>query len=92
MRGRSKASTETRQRILEAALSCFMRQGYNSTTMDDIAGESGTSKGTLYWYFKSKEELFESAIRSFFEEDVMTETLTAIDTAPTAAAMGSSIR
>ena len=35
-----------------------MRKGYHRATMDDIVAESGLSKGTLYWYFKSKKELF----------------------------------
>ncbi|GAB4542577.1 MAG: TetR/AcrR family transcriptional regulator [Anaerolineae bacterium] len=57
---------ERRQQILDAALACFARKGYHKTTMDDIVTESGLSKGTLYWYFKSKDELFFSLINSFF--------------------------
>jgi AcrR family transcriptional regulator len=51
-------SAERRQQIFQAALSCFARTGYYQTTMDDIAAESGLSKGTLYWYFDSKKNLF----------------------------------
>jgi len=64
---RSQASTETRARIIQAALACFMRKGYNNTTMDDIVAESGLSKGTLYWHFESKQDLFEAALLSVFE-------------------------
>jgi len=51
-------SVERKQQIFEAAISCFGRQGYHKTKMDDIAAEAGLSKGSLYWYFKSKKELF----------------------------------
>jgi AcrR family transcriptional regulator len=57
---------ERRQQIMEAALACFARKGYHKTTMDDIVAESGLSKGTLYWYFKSKDDLFVSLVKSFF--------------------------
>ncbi len=49
---------ERRQEILDAAMRCFARTGYHKTSMDDIVAESGLSKGTLYWYFKSKRDLF----------------------------------
>jgi AcrR family transcriptional regulator len=51
---------------MDAALACFARKGYHNTTMDDIVAESGLSKGTLYWYFKSKDDLFLSLVKSFF--------------------------
>lgn len=45
-------------RILEAAISCFSRQGYHPTTVDDIADEAALSKGAIYTYFESKEQIF----------------------------------
>jgi AcrR family transcriptional regulator len=51
-------SEARRAQIYEAALRCFGRDGYERTTMDGIVAESGLSKGALYWYFKSKKELF----------------------------------
>jgi len=51
-------TAERRQQILSAAMNCFLAKGYHRATMDDIVAESGLSKGTLYWYFKSKKELF----------------------------------
>jgi AcrR family transcriptional regulator len=63
---RPDRAQERRQQILDAALACFARKGYHKTTMDDIVTESGLSKGTLYWYFKSKDELFFSLVTSFF--------------------------
>jgi AcrR family transcriptional regulator len=44
--------------ILRAAVTCFARQGYHRTTMEDIAAEAGIAKGAAYVYFASKEELF----------------------------------
>lgn len=55
----ARAKSEiTKQKILEAALSAFKKQGYSSTSMDMIRDESGVSKATLYNYFPSKEDLF----------------------------------
>ena len=49
---------QRRQEIIYAAEKVFFTKGFNSTTMDDIASEVELSKGTLYLYFKNKEELF----------------------------------
>lgn len=55
----------TQEQILQAALACFAEKGYHKATMDDIVAASGLSKGTLYWHFKSKHELFISLIDWF---------------------------
>ncbi len=47
-----------RERILEAALDVFTRRGYGDAAMDEIATESETSKGGLYFHFASKQALF----------------------------------
>jgi len=47
-----------RESLLESALKCFGEKGFHSTTMDDIVAYSKTSKGLIYNYFKSKEELY----------------------------------
>ena len=44
--------------IFEAALKNFSKFGYDQTKMDDIAKSANVSKGTLYLYFQSKEDLF----------------------------------
>jgi AcrR family transcriptional regulator len=59
-------SEERRAQIYQAALACFARKGFHLTTMDDIVAESGLSKGALYWYFKSKKELFISLCQELF--------------------------
>ena len=48
-----------RQQILEAAFSCFSRQGFHQTRMADICREAQLSPGTVYRYFRSKEEIIE---------------------------------
>ncbi len=54
----------TRHRIVEAALRVFARRGYHEATMDDIAAASRLSKGALYLYFPSKQDLFLSLVDS----------------------------
>ncbi|WP_337861921.1 TetR/AcrR family transcriptional regulator [Nitrososphaera sp.] len=49
---------EVRDRIIHAAIESFSQAGFDRTKMDDIARRIGLSKGTLYLYFKSKEDLF----------------------------------
>lgn len=80
----TKTADETHRRILQAALKCFIQQGYHATTMDDVAAASHTSKGTLYYHFKSKDDLFESAIRWFFETSIGPEALAPMEASPTA--------
>ena len=48
---------DTRRRILSAALDCFEERGLAATRMEDIARSAGVAKGTIYNYFKGKEEL-----------------------------------
>jgi AcrR family transcriptional regulator len=50
--------------ILAAALASFAERGFAATRLEDVAGGAGISKGTLYLYFKSKEELFEAVVRA----------------------------
>jgi AcrR family transcriptional regulator len=46
------------QRILDAAAALILRWGYNKTTLDDVARQSGVAKGTIYLHWKTREELF----------------------------------
>jgi len=63
--------TPTRQRRKEArpaeltaaALDLFVEKGFTATKLDDIAARAGVSKGTLYLYFTSKEDLFKAVIQ-----------------------------
>jgi AcrR family transcriptional regulator len=49
---------ETRARLLDAAQEVFLRDGYESAQLDEIAATAGRSKGAVYTHFKSKEDLF----------------------------------
>jgi AcrR family transcriptional regulator len=48
---------ETRERILDAALTLFREQGFDHATMRDIASKANVATGAAYYYFRSKEEL-----------------------------------
>jgi AcrR family transcriptional regulator len=62
-------TTDTRRRILDAALACFLEDGYEQTTIARIRERSGASNGALFHHFVSKEAvadaLFVEAIASF---------------------------
>jgi AcrR family transcriptional regulator len=63
-----KVSSETRSdrrraAIIDAARACFFVTGYGGTSMSSIAKLLGGSKGTLYAYFKTKDELFEAVVQ-----------------------------
>jgi AcrR family transcriptional regulator len=49
---------QKKQEILDSALKCFGRKGFETTTVDEICLESGVSKGAIYNYFKSKDEIY----------------------------------
>jgi AcrR family transcriptional regulator len=49
--------------LLAAALELFTERGYAATRLDDVAKRAGVSKGTVYLYFSSKEDLFKAVIR-----------------------------
>ncbi len=50
--------TELREKIMQSAMENFAKHGFDRTRMEDIAAEAGLAKGTLYLYFKNKEDLF----------------------------------
>jgi len=55
---REREKEQRRNDIIDAAEKIFFAKGINTATMDDVAEEAELSKGTLYLYFKSKEELY----------------------------------
>lgn len=56
-----------RHQILEAAMACFARKGFHSTTMEDIGQEAGLSPGVAYRYFTSKEDIILATIQQSVE-------------------------
>lgn len=53
----SPAPTDSRTRLLDAALATIRRKGYAATTVDDLCAAAGLSKGSFFHHFKSKEDL-----------------------------------
>src|SRR5690349_10056538 len=64
-RGRPKdpaLAARRRAAILRAAAGVFARRGYRDTNLQDVAAALGLAKGTLYLYYRGKEELFLAAV------------------------------
>jgi TetR/AcrR family transcriptional regulator len=59
---------DRRQLILEAASKSFTLFGYKATTMDQVAKLANVGKGTIYTFFKNKEELFDEIIKGLIKE------------------------
>jgi len=63
---------EKKRKIIDAAIKIFARNGYFNSRVSEIAKEAGVADGTIYIYFKSKEELlsaiFDEALNVFVEE------------------------
>lgn len=66
MSPRTADSEERRSQILNAAMKIFARDGFQKARMDDIAKETGVAKGTVYLYFKGKEDIVKSTIDRMF--------------------------
>jgi AcrR family transcriptional regulator len=69
MSPRPDVSEERKDQILDAASEVFVEKGVHEARMDDIVKESGLSKGTLYWYFKSKDEIVLSIFERIFSRE-----------------------
>jgi AcrR family transcriptional regulator len=64
---RRRRKAERPQEILEAAFGEFSRNGYATTTLEQIAERAGVTKGTIYVYFENKEHLFISMVRELMK-------------------------
>lgn len=58
---------EKKRQILQASLEIFAQKGYSPTVLDDVAARANIAKGTLYLYFKDKEDLYVNTVQHFFE-------------------------
>jgi len=67
MSPRPDVSDERKSQILNAAERVFTKKGFDEARMDDIAEETGLSKGTLYLYFKSKDTLIIAILERIFQ-------------------------
>ena len=61
--GRQRRKAERPQELLAAALDLFVEKGFAGTRIEQVAARAGVSKGTLYLYYPSKEELLKEVIR-----------------------------
>jgi AcrR family transcriptional regulator len=69
MSPRPDVSNERKTQILNAAEDIFTQKGFDDARMEDIAEETGVSKGTLYLYFKSKNDLIFAILDRMFEHE-----------------------
>ncbi len=70
-----EGSPETRERIIKGAMKVFSQQGFFRAPVRLIATESGVSKGLIFWYFSSKDELILEVAKRSLPLDVMEECL-----------------
>jgi len=67
---RQRRKEDRPDEILEAALALFAEKGYAATRLDEVARRAGVSKGTVYLYFSSKEDLFKSLVETMVAPEV----------------------
>ncbi|WHY79806.1 TetR/AcrR family transcriptional regulator [Neobacillus sp. WH10] len=72
-----------KKEILSSALACFAKKGFQAATIDDIVELSGISKGAIYNYFKSKDEIYLELMITDTEEtfEILTKDLSACHSA-----------
>ena len=66
MSPKQDVSEERKNQILDAAMNIFAKMGFHKARMDDVAQESGLSKGALYWYFKSKDAIIAAILERLY--------------------------
>src|SRR5467141_1632477 len=64
----STPRTDTRSRVQKVALELFAEQGYEKTSLREIAERLGVTKAALYYHFKSKEDIVHSFTDDYFDE------------------------
>ncbi len=77
----STCKLEIKDQIIAAARNIFNRFGFRKTTMDEIAQSLGKGKSSIYYYFKSKEEIYEAVIEheaGFLRQEV-TKAISQVD-------------
>jgi AcrR family transcriptional regulator len=82
---RQDIAAKRRRQILAAAERCFARRGFHAATMPDICAEAALSPGTVYRYFRSKDDLIEALVEQDRAENLAA--LAKMATAPDAAAV-----
>ncbi len=67
MTKREQQRQETRRKVYDTSMDLFTRKGYASVTVEEICNKAGVSKGTFYYYFKSKHEVL---MEEYFKIDL----------------------
>lgn len=70
MSPKQDGSQNRKDQIIDAAFRVFARLGFNKARMDDIVDESGISKGGVYWYFKSKDEIIMAVLDRMIDREL----------------------
>jgi AcrR family transcriptional regulator len=70
MSPRPDVSESRKNQIIDAAMVVFTKLGFQQARMDDIVEESGLSKGALYWYFKSKDEIITATVEKMLNNEL----------------------
>lgn len=68
MNKKQQASELTRKRIVESARQVFVQKGYAATSIEDLVAATGSSKGNIYYHFKSKEGLLLHLLEEWEQE------------------------
>lgn len=69
-KNRAQIPHEERQAdLVAAATEVFLTQGYQGATMDDISKAAGVTRANIYWYFKSKDDVFAAVMRQLLTRD-----------------------
>jgi AcrR family transcriptional regulator len=68
VRERHRTGSDTRARIQEVAVELFAEQGYDKTSLREIADQLGVTKAALYYHFKSKEEIVVATVQDFLTD------------------------
>lgn len=63
-------SDERKSQIIDASIDVFAKRGFQNTRMDDIANKAKLAKGTLYLYFKNKDEIIQHVLASMVENEL----------------------
>lgn len=63
---REEKNRQTRQRIMDSALQEFARQGYGASSVNAICSAEGISKGIIYHYFETKDDLYLACVEDCF--------------------------
>ena len=68
MKQRERRKAQRPGEILEAAFDAFAERGFAGTRMEDVAARAGVTKGAIYFYFETKERLFEEMVGHYSQE------------------------